>query len=452
MSKDSRQSESNDSTYKARALEQAAQPAAESEQIDALALQRAVDGPGFTAPNDILNLQRAAGNRAVSRLIQTKLTVGPAGDKYEQEADAVAEKVLRMPERPPSIDPRPPIDDGIRRSAVDGRRSYGDGSFQPGQVFERSLSSGSSGSPLPGSVRNYMEPRFGADFSNVRVHTDSRAEQLNNRIQAQAFTRGSDVFFGAGKYNPGTTAGNHLLAHELTHVVQQGAAHAPHRRASRFPIARARIQRWGKSEQQKQDELKQNKDELTALKRDIYFKLEDGAWPEAIAGIKKHNIQYSKSGWWGGTRLAKWFRDTLNLNPLRQKAKALIPNKDTKPSDEVLKSVSDIARDTRSAAKSDTLTTGNLSNHPHILGTVKKIGHYLVSSIPTSVMGFVKSFSDTDLDLATELGASVDRGAPRTGAPSTRVNTDVQDLKNSLSTGVIEGRGFHGSASWLLEG
>ncbi len=69
-----------------------------------------------------------------------------------------------------------------------------------------------------------MEPRFGADFSGVRLHTDSDAAQLSQDLNAQAFTRGGDVYMGAGKYNPGTTAGNELLAHELTHVVQQGAA------------------------------------------------------------------------------------------------------------------------------------------------------------------------------------------------------------------------------------
>ncbi|MFQ5408823.1 MAG: DUF4157 domain-containing protein [Anaerolineales bacterium] len=255
MSKDSRKSESSESTYKTRLPEQTAPEAApQLEAIDALALQRAVDGPGFAAPNDILNLQRTAGNRAVSRLIQTKLTVGPAGDKYEQEADAVAEKVLRMPAPRRDNQARPEVQRQeeeeelaqpkllIRRRPVapsdganDGeqgdkpggiqRAAAGDGSFQPGHDFERSLSSASGdGSPLPSSVRSYMEPRLGADFSNVKVHTGSQSVQLNREIGAQAFTRGSDVFFGAGKYNPGTTGGKRLLAHELTHVVQQGGA------------------------------------------------------------------------------------------------------------------------------------------------------------------------------------------------------------------------------------
>ncbi len=66
-----------------------------------------------------------------------------------------------------------------------------------------------------------MEPRFGTDFSNVKVHTDSSAVQMNQDIQAQAFTHGQDIYFNSGKYSPDTNEGKSLLAHELTHVVQQ---------------------------------------------------------------------------------------------------------------------------------------------------------------------------------------------------------------------------------------
>jgi len=74
---------------------------------------------------------------------------------------------------------------------------------------------------VPESVRAFFEPRFGVDFSGVRVHTDSNAVQMNRELNAQAFTHGRDIYFGAGKYNLGTTSGKRLLAHELTHVVQQ---------------------------------------------------------------------------------------------------------------------------------------------------------------------------------------------------------------------------------------
>ena len=67
-----------------------------------------------------------------------------------------------------------------------------------------------------------MESRFNADFSGVRVHTDASAVQMNAQISAQAFTHGNDIYFNSGKYNPDTGSGKHLLAHELTHTIQQG--------------------------------------------------------------------------------------------------------------------------------------------------------------------------------------------------------------------------------------
>ncbi|HHN65361.1 MAG TPA: DUF4157 domain-containing protein, partial [Nitrospirae bacterium] len=78
-----------------------------------------------------------------------------------------------------------------------------------------------SGQRLPTSVRSFFEPRFGVDFSHVRVHTDSTAARLSRQLNAEAFTYGRDIYFGEGRYNPSTASGKRLLAHELTHVVQQ---------------------------------------------------------------------------------------------------------------------------------------------------------------------------------------------------------------------------------------
>lgn len=78
-----------------------------------------------------------------------------------------------------------------------------------------------NGTPLPDNVRSFMEPRFGVDFSAVRVHTDSRAVQMNRELGAQAFTHRDQIYFGSGKYSPDSNQGKQLLAHELTHVVQQ---------------------------------------------------------------------------------------------------------------------------------------------------------------------------------------------------------------------------------------
>lgn len=80
------------------------------------------------------------------------------------------------------------------------------------------------GAPLPSETRSQMEPHFGSDFSGVKVHTDSTAVQMSKDLNAQAFTHGNHVYFGEGKYSPGNSDGQRLIAHELTHVVQQGAA------------------------------------------------------------------------------------------------------------------------------------------------------------------------------------------------------------------------------------
>src|SRR5205823_1536976 len=82
----------------------------------------------------------------------------------------------------------------------------------------------SGGSPLPESVRGFMEPRFNADFGNVRVHTGESAARMSDGVNARAFAVGSHIFFGQGQFQPGSSQGKELIAHELTHVVQQGKA------------------------------------------------------------------------------------------------------------------------------------------------------------------------------------------------------------------------------------
>ncbi|MDY8138081.1 DUF4157 domain-containing protein [Aquimarina sp. 2201CG5-10] len=88
-------------------------------------------------------------------------------------------------------------------------------------IESRLNSSKGGGSPLPEGARNQMESGFGADFGNVRVHTDSSAVQMNRDLGAQAFTHGNDIYFNEGKYDTSSNSGQHLLAHELTHTVQQ---------------------------------------------------------------------------------------------------------------------------------------------------------------------------------------------------------------------------------------
>ncbi len=202
----------------------------------------------------ILFLQRTAGNQAVQRLIksgalQAKLRIGQPGDIYEQEADRVAEQVMRMPE-PQAISSgtpyihsiqracirsedevlsRQPIEeekeDELRRQPIEEEeeelqaKATSDGISEVNPDIESHIQNmRGGGQPLPESTRAYFEPRFGQDFSQVRVHSDAKAAEA---VNARAFTVGKDVVFGPGQYAVGTGSGKKLIAHELTHVIQQ---------------------------------------------------------------------------------------------------------------------------------------------------------------------------------------------------------------------------------------
>lgn len=143
------------------------------------------------------------------------LTLGAADDLLEREADQVAERVLRMevPGEPPHemVQPGRPM---ISRSGG-GEALVGEAPTSVPAALA------SPGQPLVPSARAFIEPRFGLDFSQVRVHTDGLAQKSARDVHALAYTVGSHVVFGAGRYAPDTEAGKHLLAHELAHVVQQ---------------------------------------------------------------------------------------------------------------------------------------------------------------------------------------------------------------------------------------
>jgi hypothetical protein len=223
-------------------------------------LQRAETDPGSLSPVEVGRLQNTIGNRAVDRLkpatrlprpaaatlaIQPKLQVGPAGDRYEQEADRMAAVVMAMPapQAAPPVPPaqRKPEEEEVQTKAQDPRAG-----FEAAPDFEDQLrGQKGGGAPLPSSVRSFMEPRFGADFSGVRLHTGSESAQLNREISAQAFTQGQDIYLGEGKENVDTGAGRQLLAHELTHTIQQGAAPVRRQRAAGEA---AQIQRHSESE------------------------------------------------------------------------------------------------------------------------------------------------------------------------------------------------------------
>jgi len=195
---------------------------------------------------DVLEMSEAASG------IQTKLTIGAIGDVYEQEADRVAAQVMSMPvaaAAPPQVqrfgeEPSPvgmysslarSITPVVQRRVEEQVQMYSrvQRAFQAGgneasvDLESRLNASKGGGSALAPEVRAFMEPRFGTDFSSVRVHTGGEAVQMNRELGAQAFAHGSDIYFGAGK-SPGN---NELTAHELTHVVQQ----APSQTISRKP-------------------------------------------------------------------------------------------------------------------------------------------------------------------------------------------------------------------------
>ena len=131
---------------------------------------------------------------------------------------------------------------GLHGSDVIQCSGRGPPASSPQVSFESHLSSTKgSGSPLPDATKGFMESRFGADFSGVRVHTGSYAENLSRSIHAQAFTHGNDIYFNSGKYSPHTDAGSTLLAHELTHTIQQGASNT--NASSAAPVAAKLISR-----------------------------------------------------------------------------------------------------------------------------------------------------------------------------------------------------------------
>ena len=172
-------------------------------------------------------------------MIQKKLAISQPGDEYEREAEHVAEQVMRMSAQGTLAGTASSSAvSGVQRNCSCGgtcgdcrKNKYG--RLQSKRVSVNSLSQAeappvvdktlrSSGQPLDPAVRAFMEPRFGHDFSRVRVHCGTIADQSARGVNAHAYTRGHNIVFAAGQYAPGTRDGNRLLAHELTHVLQQG--------------------------------------------------------------------------------------------------------------------------------------------------------------------------------------------------------------------------------------
>jgi|GEM_PF-4331185 len=155
--------------------------------------------------------------------IQAKLKIGQSGDKYEREADAVADQVVRMSKADVQVGSLE--EDTLQSKPLAHQISplqSDHASTEAGSSLESRLNaSKGSGQPLPQPTLSFMEQAFGTDFSGVRVHTGPEAVRMSEEVGAKAFTVGGNVYFNQGQFQPETGAGKWLLGHELGHVVQQ---------------------------------------------------------------------------------------------------------------------------------------------------------------------------------------------------------------------------------------
>lgn len=209
----------------------------------------------FIEPRLGHDFSRVTVNPVLSRTVHTKLTISQPGDAFEREADRVAEEVMSLPQAtdvggtatlgaPPTISRWVGQRDANHIGRQSAEDEQADAAASPEEEFDESNllslkeADGSSHAPSPGvaaqiqsmrgsgqplapNLRDFFEPRFQRDFSQVRVHTGSRAAQTTQALNARAYTLGRDIAIAPSEYQPETSAGRLLLAHELTHVVQQ---------------------------------------------------------------------------------------------------------------------------------------------------------------------------------------------------------------------------------------
>lgn len=216
---------------------------------------RAAAVPDRAQPTMRMTNQAAVMARSSVRL-QTSLRLSSPNDPAEREAVATASKIMRMPVPENSVSfestgmggvfrelKKEDSGNKLKRPALSIRRSAAPSILAMRPAEERRIqrqAEGQSpvssnvttkiqggmagGSPLPMTVRRFMEPRFGTDFSRIRIHAGSESATLNRQLNAQAFAISNHIFFGKDKLNPESREGKELIAHELTHTIQQGAA------------------------------------------------------------------------------------------------------------------------------------------------------------------------------------------------------------------------------------
>lgn len=177
------------------------------------------------------NNNAAIGVQPLSKrsFFQPKLSINQPNDVYEQEADAVADKVMRMPD--PSINNnsffKPAITSIQRKCAhceeeeKKMQRKEINGDINASAETENYINTLSGGKQLDEKTRSFFEPRMGCDFTNVKIHTGTAAAKSAHAVNALAYTTGNNIVFNEGRFNPETDNGKRLLGHELTHVIQQ---------------------------------------------------------------------------------------------------------------------------------------------------------------------------------------------------------------------------------------
>lgn len=159
--------------------------------------------------------------------VQTQLAVNQPGDKHESEADGVVKAVVDGEVNAPVVHQK--MNSVIQRKCKEceedekqiQKKVEGSGNIATAFLSTQMLKSPGKGNPLPSGTLTEMNSSFGADFRNVHIHEDEKSARMNNELNAQAFTFGDDIYFNSGKYNPDSDRGKRLLAHELTHTLQQ---------------------------------------------------------------------------------------------------------------------------------------------------------------------------------------------------------------------------------------
>jgi hypothetical protein len=263
-------------------------------------------------------LNSALGNRAMGRLlragvIQPKLRVGQPNDKYEREADQVAEQVMRMPEEQVFAISTGPAK--LQRKCAACASGHGYCSKCVEEEEEIQAMRG-GGQPLPSSVRAFFGPRFGVDFSGVRIHQGAEAASLAKAIDARAYTVGRDVAFDNGQYSPYTTEGKKLLAHELTHVLQQGGKRTSIQRLVRDTMVKDCNKDSAEASSDPVNELRQAEQKafellVTALEK---INSAENQYQEAVSEYfvpKLDELEKFSDAYW----VARHLRKAFGLNP-----------------------------------------------------------------------------------------------------------------------------------------